>query len=226
MDRLTVRDLRRQWKPIKERLSRASKNGDIHPLPIRMHRAFSWLLAVEGLNDEVHLDQRIVFRWISLNALYGIWDEQQEDVVRDSISLHDFCSKIMSRDRDQCIAEVLRFEKENVLAILGDRFTNRNFWQKVLKSQAFREDYTYQKGLTWYAEEDWNRILKTVVSRIYLVRCQLVHGAATYGSKQNRDMLTRCDHVLHQLLLAFLLVIIEQAWQADWGQLCYPPIAE
>ena len=33
-----VRDLRRRWKPTKERLQRASSE---HPLVVRMHRTFS-----------------------------------------------------------------------------------------------------------------------------------------------------------------------------------------
>ncbi|MBL8872644.1 MAG: hypothetical protein JNK90_22895 [Planctomycetaceae bacterium] len=226
MDRLTVRDLRRDWKPIRERLSRASTPDKQHPLPIRMHRAFSWIQAIESLDDETHLDQRIVFRWISLNALYGKWDDRLNEPVRDADSLREFCSKVLRCDRSQSVAAVLKFEEENVLAILGDKFTNRSFWRCAQASKSFRIDRTYLQGKTWYAQEKWDMLLENVLSRIYLVRCQLVHGASTYASSKNRDMLLRCDHVLNQLLLAFLLVIIEQAWQEDWGELCYPPMDE
>lgn len=226
MNRLTVRDLRRDWKPTKEKLSRASLSGKTHPLPVRMHRAFSWLQAIESLDEEIHLDQRIVFRWISLNALYGKWDDKLNEPLRDADSLKEFCVKVLRCDRSQSVAEVLKFEEEQILAILGDKFTNRSFWRSAQASKSFRNDRTYLQGKIWFAEEKWDILLENLLSRIYLVRCQLVHGASTHGSSRNRDMLLRCDHVLNQLLLAFLLVIIEQAWQEDWGELCYPPMDE
>ena len=49
---LTVRDLRRRWKPIKERLN---AEQDSHPTAIRVHRAFSWMARVEELEDGTDL---------------------------------------------------------------------------------------------------------------------------------------------------------------------------
>ena len=70
----TVRDLRRRWKPTKERLQRASSG---HPLAIRMHRAFSWMASVEDAGEREQLDEKLIFRWIGLNALYGRWTSRE-----------------------------------------------------------------------------------------------------------------------------------------------------
>ena len=57
----TVRDLRRRWKPHKERLNEIQAD---HPSSIRIHRAFSWLQHVEeteGEDDLALLSMRIAF---------------------------------------------------------------------------------------------------------------------------------------------------------------------
>ena len=50
-DTLTIRQLRRRWKPHKERLTAEQPEN---PTPIRFHRACSWIARVEqnGTNEE------------------------------------------------------------------------------------------------------------------------------------------------------------------------------
>ena len=52
----SVRDLRRRWKPQKQRLDTLQSS---HPTAVRMHRAFSWLARVEQVTaaDEMDLAQ-------------------------------------------------------------------------------------------------------------------------------------------------------------------------
>jgi hypothetical protein len=61
--------------------------------------------------------------------------------------------------------------------------------------------------------------------RVYLARCQLVHGAATHGSQLNREAVGRCATFVGYFLTAASLVIIDQSWEGEWGGLCYPPMA-
>jgi hypothetical protein len=55
------------------------------------------------------------------------------------------------------------------------------------------------------------------------MRCQLVHGAATYGGQLNRTSLRHCVTMLGHLLPAVLLVLINHGADEDWGIMCYPP---
>jgi hypothetical protein len=64
---LTVRELRRRWKPHKERLGS-------HPTAVRFHRACSWLDRAEKLDGTADADLVLMNQWIALNALYGRWD--------------------------------------------------------------------------------------------------------------------------------------------------------
>jgi hypothetical protein len=67
-------------------------------------------------------------------------------------------------------------------------------------------------------------VLDEILDRVYLMRCQLVHGAATYGGKLNRTSLWRCVTMMQRLLLALLLVWIDHGADEDWGLMCHPPV--
>ena len=62
------------------------------------------------------------------------------------------------------------------------------------------------------------------MDRIYLMRCQVVHGAATYRGKLNRTALRRCSTMLGHLLRTMLVVMIDNGSDEDWGIMCYPPM--
>lgn len=66
-DSMTVRDLRRLWKPHKERLNGSAAE---HSTTIRFHRACSWLQRAEQATKD-DLDLSLLSQWIAFNALYG-----------------------------------------------------------------------------------------------------------------------------------------------------------
>ena len=79
----TVHLLRQRWKPTKEELARSEKH---QPLLIRIHRACSWIQSIEKL-DAGAIDERLVFQWIAMNALYGRWDDTRREPLSDSKTL-------------------------------------------------------------------------------------------------------------------------------------------
>jgi hypothetical protein len=70
----------------------------------------------------------------------------------------------------------------------------------------------------------WTQIIDEILARIYVMRCQLVHGAATCGGKLNRTSLKHCVTMMQRLLPALLLVWIDHGADEDWGTMCYPPV--
>lgn len=58
----TVRDLRRRWKPAKERLHAEQAE---HPTNVRFHRACSWLQRAEVVADGQDLDLVLALQWIA-----------------------------------------------------------------------------------------------------------------------------------------------------------------
>jgi hypothetical protein len=130
---------------------------------------------------------------------------------------------MLSLDADQSIVEALMVNKRLVMSIFEDEYLSRYFWQEPTKKRADQSKKTMYDARTWYVEGRWILILDRVVERIYLLRCQLVHGAATYNSQLNRTAIRRCSQMLDHLLRAMLQVWVHHGVDENWGPMCYPP---
>lgn len=221
MSELTVRDLRRRWKPQKERLG--ERNGE-HPTNIRFHRACSWLQRAERVSDDDDLDLAILSQWVAFNALYGQWDEGKREPVPDCECWRVFVERMLSLDERSWVVDALVENKPLVMAIFDDEFLSRYFWKEPTGLQAGRSKKVKYDARTWYLDGNWLLILERVVERIYFLRCQLAHGASTFNSSLNRTATRRCVQMMDHLLRAFLQVWIEYGAGEDWGILCYPPL--
>ena len=219
--RLTVQDLRERWLPHKQRLD-SIRNS--HPTSVRFHRACSWLEEAERLDPERHVDQILLQQWIAFNALYGQWDLNLNEPVGDRPCWQVFLSRMVELDAAGRLVALLQENRRLVLAILGNAYLSRYFWQDPVGDNAGRARQARHRAETWYAESRWGTILEQTVERVYLLRCQLVHGAATFGSRLNRTALKHCTIFMGLLMPAMLLVWIDHGANEDWGLLCYPPL--
>jgi hypothetical protein len=218
---LAVRDLRRRWKPHKERL--AALGGE-QPTSIRFHRACSWMASVEEIRDGQDHDLALISLWIAFNSLYGQWDCQKREPRSDRESWRVFIDHILRLDRDGHVSAALQEHKRLVITLFDDEYVSSYFWQEPTVERGKRARRSAFNSQSWYVERRWTQILDEVLARIYVMRCQLVHGAATHGSKLNRTSLTHCTMMMRRLLPAMLMVWIDFGAGDDWGPMCYPPI--
>ena len=222
-----------RWQPIKVQLDEANDPTDAKKnLAIRVHRALSWLGRAAALKetargrnrkDDPSLDDRLIFRWIAFNALYGQWDDRRNEAVTDRQAYGTFLDRLLQLD-DGHLVSVLEDEKKLVTAICSDRFLSNHFWKDPSVEEGRKEDRARFKARDAYRETRWSALLDQLVGRVYLVRCQLVHGAATHSGSLNRDLVWRCDALLGHLVLACLNTLADHGLDTDWGDLCYPPI--
>ena len=217
----SVRDLRRRWKPHKERLSQERPD---HPNPIRFHRACSWLQQAEEMTTAELLDALLVHQWVAFNSLYGVWDGTVGIPTTDQVSWKQFLSRLLTLDADRALAGLLQDHKPLVLSLLEDEYLDRLFWSDPSPQTARRAKRWRQEALTWYLEGRWGLVLERVLDRVYLLRCQLVHGAATCGGRLNRTPVRRATLFLARFLPAMLQVWIDHGSDLDWGPMCYPPL--
>ena len=219
---MTVRDLRRRWKPIKEGPAAVEQHP---PICIRLHRCWSWLQRVEELSEAgiAADDASLIYGWIALNSLYGRWDEQNREPMSDQRTLDAFTSRVLEADRDGRIGGLLEDQRDLVRSIVGDGYLSKYFWRDPSEDELRRAKGQARKLGSLYFEKRYAMILDEVLNRVYLARCQLVHGAATYNGGLNREAVGKTADFLGRFLRAASLVIIEHAWQEDWGGLCYPP---
>lgn len=218
---LTVRDLRRQWKQHKERLNEINPQ---HPTNVRFHRACSWMRRAEEISGKDDLDFALLSQWTAFNALYGQWDESKREPISDCASWRSFLDRMIALDKNSAIADALTENKPLVISIYDDEYLSRYFWEEPSGKRANQSKKPKYESRTWYFEGNWTMILDRLIERIYLMRCQLVHGAATYNSSLNRAASRRCSQMMDHLLKAFLLVWINDGADEDWGCMCYPPM--
>lgn len=220
---LSVRELRRRWKPIKEGAAAADEH---EPIRVRLHRCWSWLKHLEDI-EAAGLgtgDLRIVYGWIGFNSLYAQWDAERREPIPDGRSLGDFQTRLLNADRDRRFRSMLEGNREIVAGIVGDEFLSRYFWQDPGENEVRRAQDKALKLGQLYEQGCYADILDMAIRRVYVARCQLIHGGATHGSKLNREGVTRCADFLSLYLTAAALVIIDHAWDQDWSGICYPPM--
>lgn len=215
-----VHALRRRWKPHKERLHAVDRN---HPTTIRFHRACSWLQRGADLGDSDH-DLKLLSLWIGFNALYGSWDPDRCQPAPERETWQSFLSRLLAQDASQHLATVLQEHKPLVMSILEDEYLSGFFWGDPGPERAGRSKRVMYDARTWYVTGRWGAILDRVMDRIYFLRCQLVHGAATHGGQLNRQSLRRCVTLLEQVLIGTLQAFIDHGSDVDWGLMCYPPL--
>lgn len=219
---LTVRDLRRMWRPHKERLNVERAQ---HPTNIRFHRACSWLQAAERLVEQDELDLQIINLWIAFNALYGQWNHADREPMPDRECWKVFLERMLELDRNRHLAQLLTARRSAVMSLFRDRFLNRFFWKDAEKLlDAGDPGGPVFEARIWYDRANWFAILEKLTDRLYFFRCQLVHGGSTCNSSFNRKAAEPCAEMLDALLRSFLLIWAEWGVDEDWGILCYPPL--
>lgn len=131
---------------------------------------------------------------------------------------------MLDLDESGFIADALVENKPLVVAIYDDEYLSRYFWEEPTEKRANKSKRAKYASRTWFLEGNWTMILDRLIERIYLLRCQLAHGAATYNSSLNRTAIRRCSQMMDHLLRSFLLVWINHGSEEDWGTMCYPPM--
>lgn len=219
---LTVRILRRRWKPRKERLLALQSD---HPTHIRFHRACSWLQKVEQAKerDALDADTVLIDQWVAFNALYGQWHAGKNEPRPDCQSWKAFLRAMMKLDDSGHVCGKLLTHRRLVMSILDDAYIGRFFWSEPSPEKAREATHNRKQAEVWYDEKQYKPILTATTNNIYAMRCQLIHGASTHGSRLNRKSLERCSRMLGYLMEAYLLVWIDHAEHEDWGEMCYPP---
>jgi len=223
LESLTVRDLRRRWKPTKEGVAAGPERNTIR---VRLHRCWSWLerveeLAAAGVETE---DDRLIYGWVALNSLYGRWDWEQREPVNDLDSLTSFLERLWAFDHDGALPALLLTNRALARSIVGDEYLSRFFWKYPGQDQIRSVRNLRRKFDVWLEEGHFAKALDLTLKRVYLARCQLIHGGATYRSSLNRASIGRCAAFVQLFVRAASLIIVDHAWEEDWGDICYPPM--
>ena len=194
-------------------------------LVLRIHRSLSWLdrARLQGNDD----DSAFIFYWLAFNALYArergeVFDysNTERSVIREYFEL------IAQLDSDSTIYNILwqRFS-DPVRNLLGNKFVYQPFWNHYNEIPGYEDweerfEKTNKMSLIALQNEDTASILKLIFDRLYVLRNQVFHGAATWGSSVNRDQIRDSLNIL-EFIVPILIELMLDNPEKQWGRPCY-----
>ena len=187
---------------------------------IRVWRGVSWLERAENAPD---LEGRFISLWIAFNAIYGRGDD---GCMRagDRGSWQSFLArKILERDANDILGRLVRQNQELICRLIECQYLFRPFWQKkdnwedTLRRSVKRIRNAFDDGHVL-------PIVQELFERLYILRVQVFHGAATSGSKLNRETLEVGTQLLSFIIPAMLEIMLDVGPRAKWGDVCFPPM--
>jgi len=204
---------------------RQRKERDAYPanLALRVHRALSWLERAELCQD---VDARFIFLWIAFNAAYANEIGNQERPSEQKV-FGLFLKKLLELDKDDVLYKLIWTEFSNsIRVLLNNQYVYQPFWDYhngQMDEQEWKSKFEHAKVITHKALGNHNTavVLSNVLSRMYTLRKQLMHGGATWNSKVNRDQLRDCSDFLGKIVPSVIRLMMDNPGTL-WGDPCYP----
>lgn len=203
---------------------------------VRVYRTISWIRACEapGTVDEF----RLFALWVAFNSLYGGGDfsfiTKSAQRTSDKKMFKRFLSDLADRDSERLLRALLRDYRLIQEALIDNRYVHYGYWIDLFEREPdeakwagqFERDQARMRKA--FADRDPAVMIDLLFERLYVLRNQLFHGAATCGGSLNRRQVEAGVSVLRNLvpvMTDIVLGILEDNPGYDrWGRLPYPPM--
>jgi hypothetical protein len=196
-------------------------------LSVRVHRALSWLDRSEMETED--FDSKFIFLWISFNAAYAQEFEGVESFTQQEL-LGGFIERIVSNDKRKLIYNLLWHQFSGpIRTLINNQYVFQPYWS-YLKGQRTESEWkesflkAKQAANICLAEDNTTVLLQIVLSRLYVLRNQMLHGLATWNGKVNRDQLRDGTAILERLVPIIIDLMMDDPHR-NWGDHAYPVIS-
>ncbi len=197
------------------------QRGAHQDFSIRVWRGLSWLERAEGA---AVLDMRFIALWIAFNSIYGHLESDGRK-PEDRQSWQYFLTEIVKRDTEDRLGAIVRDGRDDILHLAYNKFLSRHFWNGAGDWEA-RQERAQQQAMVNFRGGYTLPIITELFERLYLLRVQVFHGAATSGSAYNRACMQRAAGILGRVVPAMIRIMIDAGPETDWGAVCFPVIRE
>ncbi|HVN43466.1 MAG TPA: hypothetical protein VMT50_11830 [Steroidobacteraceae bacterium] len=208
---------------------RAEREGYPPNLGLRVHRALSWLSRAEQLAASDDTDGQFVFLWIAFNAAYATEIDERHRLSEQE-TFRTFLEKLVTLDAKQGRIEGLVWREfpGSIRLLLDNPYVFQDFWNfqnGTLPEAQWKANFERAKKSAAAAlgRRDTVAVLSVVLSRIYTLRNQLIHGGATWGSSVNREQLRDCTRFMAKLVPLLIEIMMDHR-DTLWGDACYPVV--
>ena len=206
---------------------RAERDGWHANLSLRVHRALSWLDRAERLGAEDDPDGQFVFLWIAFNAAYATEIDPRYRLPEQD-TFRAFLQKLVDLDGAQNRFGGLLWKEftGSIRVLLQNPYVFHDFWNShngTLPPNEWKARFADANRAAQVAlgKHDTVTVLNVVLSRIYTLRNQVIHGGATWKGGVNRDQLRDCVNFMGQLVPLVIEVMMDHP-ETLWGDACYP----
>jgi hypothetical protein len=207
---------------------RQLREGFPQDLGLRVHRSISWIGRAE--KEAQDHDAAFVFLWIAFNAAYA--DERDVDSDRslgDRRQFVELIDRLVAHDEEGRLYGVVwdRF-RGPISKLMENRFVYRPFWLNQ-NGIAGNEDWakrfrsSAERFVRAMADRETAYVLRQVFDRLYMLRCQMMHGGATWNGKVNRQQVRDAADILRVVMPVIVDIMMDNP-EEDWGQPFYPVV--
>jgi len=194
-------------------------------LSLRVHRALSWLKKAEHERANNDPDSEFIFLWIAFNAAYAS-QYTQESRTREKEAFDSFLERIVSYDTNKQLYELIWTHYSNAIRSLMDNpYVYQPFWDCMNKAEPstdWESSFSAAKRASHQALATQNvaQSLAIVLSRLYTLRNQLMHGGATWQGQLNREQLKDATAILRSIV-PIVINIMMQHGKEHWAEAVY-----
>lgn len=214
------------YEELKQR-HRLERDDYLQALSIRVHRALSWLNKAEQCEDD---DSKFTFLWIAFNSAYA--QEIDHTLGFGEKGLYkEFLAKLVELDTNQLLYKtVWENYSGSIRHILNNEYILAAFWSyhsgRVSESEWKKSRSNAISAANFaLSNSDTVAVLSIVFNRLYVLRNQIIHGGATFGSKANRKQLKECTQVLESIVPIIISLMMDGCNQL-WGEPVYPLVQD
>jgi hypothetical protein len=208
---------------------RAERHAHHPNLALRVHRALSWLHRAEQLESGGDPDGQFLFLWIAFNAAYATEiDERYRLSEQDTF--RQFLQKLTELDAGRKRFDALVWQEfpSSIRVLLDNPYVFADFWRfhnGTLPEADWKRNFEAANRAAHRAlgRLDTVTVLGVVLSRIYTLRNQLVHGGATWNSSVNREQVRDCTSLMAKLVPLVIEVMLDHP-DALWGDAVWPVV--
>ena len=204
------------------------REGFPEDIGLRIHRAISWVGRAE--QEKQDSDAAFIFLWIAFNSAYaGEAEEDAERSLGERQQFIDLIDRLVERDADGRLYTAVygRF-RGPIATLMENRFVYRPFWLNQNgtpgnENWAKRFKSSAERFVRSMADKNTAYVLREVFDRLYMLRCQMMHGGTTWNSKVNRQQVKDGAQIL-RTLLPIMVDIMMDTPEDDWGRPFYPVV--
>lgn len=194
-------------------------------LSVRVHRALSWLERAE--KEATDDDARFMFLWVSFNAAYA---QEAEDLhFSESALFTSFIDRLIEADSKKRLYKILWMQFAGpVRTLISNKYVFQPYWNHLRERPGWEdwEDSFRRAKLAAnasLADQNVSKLLRIVLSRLYVLRNQLIHGLATWNGAVNREQVRDGSSIMGQIVPTVIDLMMDDP-RPIWGEPVYPVI--